>query len=1584
MTSVIPQPWPGSGVADTASCPLRGQGQNTLQQAISTQHQLYQTDEPLGQDYRYHLPAPLTYQQQQPSHPNEHNHRPLQLINQEYDQDYPHLYHKSHRTSDGRTGRDTSLRSKTAKRVSKALPPDPLMKQRQRSFKSGSSNKLEADSEAAVNKDLPLPPAPTFTLPSAYSHQQPSDEPERRLRSDSQSEVTSATSYHLPSRSMADLQHSVFMDPGQMESTPYIPPASKKGIVIDRPYSYYKVSPKEPQRVTKIDSPFGPPEVTPVMPSFQERPRNNSGSSGSSTYHTHPSQANPFVPPAQYQPAQFYQQYQSTTRSDGSRKEHPDQEDPVAAKTELLLTTQSTGATHATREKSNSNRHHPLATSPWPEKTISQVPPTAAEASSGQLWEENHPTRSHSNGKGPLQTRQQRSQNGGQGYDIDQLRRQDSLGTAQPTRKASGSNLLRMARQASGTALKGMGLSRKASEKNQSSSQKSIHAKGEEAAATAQLSTYEQNSQVWAQQNSRSQTNLQRRPYPGNSSSNQQTQDYAFSRTYEAELGRNRSLPDIKSPSSADSRTPVRGSSLTHPKANPGPFHNRQRSQHHLQHPYQAATAMSNEPITAATPPSMGSDVIQDAYGGTTDDWRQAQQAEKEAKERQNLRDSSPKARSGHSSINSVSTLNLPPTTALPTTSALNRSTSRMLLPDRGRPTNSASLGDPSSCNGRDNVGPEPTEGNTSLAKATVQPGGILSQLQAATEAGQIIDPAMGICSQKEGLYIQRSNTAPYPYRENRAITEEDEADSMSGCGSKTHGPLEYSKSEGYAAASRNNRQQKRAQQQQQHQHQSQPNQPSDRQQHQQQRQAQPSVSQNHPNHNELDHLPHQQPSYQVHHQSHQAYHDQPYEHHQSQWQQQQHHQHQRNQSLSRSRAMSNDSLADTNKDLPPTPGRTPQTALQGQDSRHTPGQIQTGQLQQSESQSQTQRQRLRSESQPESSRCHNQHHQQAMASNTASGEGALVRSMSPPRNKRISHERSGSAGQLTRGGSHGQHALTYSNPSSGQKERLKYGPDILPLPVIPSPEEFLKKNSNLGILPQDVLRTLDSQTIQKVITQAVIASRLYKALTLEEVESLKKEQEDLRKYVEQLSASLMIETRMRDASHSLIRLHESNTNFDAVKAATSQLNATTRKMDQIVQKTQQAMERLLEIQRLLLQHEGAVLNAGMRRLDGNNRELTRAVQELETARDREKEEKLKWKKEHSQLRIQSMVFPNPPGLEEYHGAMANGTSSSSAESTIRRRKSSSGRKSPSTAQSATPSNEPVPPIQQQQHDARLAALENYMKDLNEEISKKDERVSQLESQVRMVIVWADDFAGSLRAKLGFDNSVEESVGQDNVCSSKLQKQLAQLQLRIEEGFRIMEANAHELKVKTQEAEIAKSKALEFAATTLTNSSMVAGQMGLARSSFNSSQGSDIPRSRSRQHDHQQQQQQSQPSRLRSPFNRSKTSLNESTLPTQHHNNSDLNVILNESLLELDLQTISSSSSSSAALTPDITTSSASQHSKSPVHQRQDLVRRSSRSKQSAQPQPKDDLVIGDAHEEIKRLNAMVDELERVVKMKLL
>lgn len=505
-----------------------------------------------------------------------------------------------------------------------------------------------------------------------------------------------------------------------------------------------------------------------------------------------------------------------------------------------------------------------------------------------------------------------------------------------------------------------------------------------------------------------------------------------------------------------------------------------------------------------------------------------------------------------------------------------------------------------------------------------------------------------------------------------------------------------------------------------------------------------------------------------------------------------------------------------------------------------------------------------------------------------------------------------------------------------------------------------------------------------------------------------------MQKYIEALNISLTIETRMRDASHSLIRLHENNTNIEAVKASTGQLHATTRKMDQIVQKAQQSQERLLVIQRILLQHEGAVLNAGMRRLDAENRELSRSVLELETIRDQEKEEKLKWKKEHSQLRIQSMIFPNPPGVEGLESGMPKGDNGMHLQVGS---ESANGRRSPMQYQMLQQRQQEQ---QQREQQERLSALEDYMKELNENISKKDERVQELESQLRLVQAWLEDFSSSAQQHIGPGVDLLLDASQREGQEYSLQSMMQRLQLKVESGFRTLEREMHELKLKAEIAEEAKNAALEFTAMTLANSAEhnTSGHYSPNQGQNGANGSTHLRRTRSRRkenapsHTHDPS---SGTSRHREPGARYRAYPSD-----QHHpSNTDLNMLLNDSLVELDLQlsmdnshgsnnrhhnhnyhqnnsfSEDTSSSGSSSTAPTVYDQVGAGHlsrnnsvSEAKLQPRLGLSQSVSRSKpQQQQPtlpeEQKDGLVIGDAHEEIRRLNAMVDELERLVQMKL-
>ncbi|KAF9991821.1 hypothetical protein BGZ79_003934, partial [Entomortierella chlamydospora] len=311
--------------------------------------------------------------------------------------------------------------------------------------------------------------------------------------------------------------------------------------------------------------------------------------------------------------------------------------------------------------------------------------------------------------------------------------------------------------------------------------------------------------------------------------------------------------------------------------------------------------------------------------------------------------------------------------------------------------------------------------------------------------------------------------------------------------------------------------------------------------------------------------------------------------------------------------------------------------------------------------------------------------------------------------------------------------------------------------PSLPVPSDTLM-NGSCGLIPQDVFKNMDSQGVINAIKSTVIASRVYKVMTPEQLDILKKEQEELNDFVDSMHVSFHMESRMRDASHSLVRLHEDNLNLDALKDATTQLQATSRRMDRIFMQTQEAMRRLLSIQRSLLQHEGAVLNAGLRKLDSENRELSRTVMQLDAARGQEKEEKIKWKKEHNRLKFHSILFPGTPTQEGF-------------------------------------TDKPAPSVDlqpaQQQHQARLASMETYIMELNDDILHKDEKITDLSNQLQAAKDWANDFESSVQSrKVACAESVQ--AGSDE----PLQKRLHRLQSDIENEFKEMDVQTLELRSK--------------------------------------------------------------------------------------------------------------------------------------------------------------------------------------------
>ncbi|KAG0343289.1 hypothetical protein BG000_000008 [Podila horticola] len=428
---------------------------------------------------------------------------------------------------------------------------------------------------------------------------------------------------------------------------------------------------------------------------------------------------------------------------------------------------------------------------------------------------------------------------------------------------------------------------------------------------------------------------------------------------------------------------------------------------------------------------------------------------------------------------------------------------------------------------------------------------------------------------------------------------------------------------------------------------------------------------------------------------------------------------------------------------------------------------------------------------------------------------------------------------------------------------------------VVPfSSSVSLKRQDSIGVIPQDASRSMDQKTLQKVITQASVSSRVYKVMEQEQVDSLRKEQDEVQHFVEALNVSLHIETRMRDASHSLIRLHENNSNLSAVREATAQLNTTTRKMDQIVQKIQHSMWRLLAIQKVLLQHEGAVLNVGMRRLDNENRELSRTVRHLEEAHSNEKEERAYWKNRHSKLKVQSILFQELPIVSTGDNLAMEKT----------------------------------------------RETETYIKELQDEITKRAENETNLEKRLQAVCNWTDDFslAVDIRSPTNLASTPKESPS-----SEHLQDRLKQLRSNVEGEFKRLDTRIEDWKSIVEAAELAEDQVTKNGRPSVPSPRYshldIANHHRLSLSSLSASRNGDsVPRE-----------------------------------------GSPLQMILDESLIELERQIFSERSTSSR---PSSTSTAAS--STISFLDADDSDNAS------------DEGAIADAHNEIRKLNAMVSELE--------
>ncbi|CAG8448757.1 7438_t:CDS:2 [Ambispora gerdemannii] len=125
---------------------------------------------------------------------------------------------------------------------------------------------------------------------------------------------------------------------------------------------------------------------------------------------------------------------------------------------------------------------------------------------------------------------------------------------------------------------------------------------------------------------------------------------------------------------------------------------------------------------------------------------------------------------------------------------------------------------------------------------------------------------------------------------------------------------------------------------------------------------------------------------------------------------------------------------------------------------------------------------------------------------------------------------------------------------------------------------------------------TTDDLLVQLLISQAIVDSKDFAILNLEDVEELKKEHSLLTNRMNALANKLALESKIREAASSLARLHASNKRLS--RQAGDHLSQANRKVDQVTTELWKLSQRASEVERKLFHHMSGVLSLGIKKLE--------------------------------------------------------------------------------------------------------------------------------------------------------------------------------------------------------------------------------------------------------------------------------------------------------------------------------------------------------------------------------------------------
>ncbi|KAF9129659.1 hypothetical protein BGW39_003952 [Mortierella sp. 14UC] len=123
---------------------------------------------------------------------------------------------------------------------------------------------------------------------------------------------------------------------------------------------------------------------------------------------------------------------------------------------------------------------------------------------------------------------------------------------------------------------------------------------------------------------------------------------------------------------------------------------------------------------------------------------------------------------------------------------------------------------------------------------------------------------------------------------------------------------------------------------------------------------------------------------------------------------------------------------------------------------------------------------------------------------------------------------------------------------------------------------------------------------MQIMISQAAVDSKGFEVLVPQAVESIKRHHATLSSRIAALTARLSLESKIREAAQSLLKLHADNKKL--ARQASDHLEAANRKVDQVATELWNLTQLAADLQRTLLQHMSGVLALGVVRLEDQGR----------------------------------------------------------------------------------------------------------------------------------------------------------------------------------------------------------------------------------------------------------------------------------------------------------------------------------------------------------------------------------------------